>query len=60
MNSIKYAECIRLLSTGKTRAGQQWACAGTTDSVALNFKESPNITSELLHDISVDRIFPGQ
>jgi len=36
------------------------AFAGTTDSVALNFKVSFNITTELLHRISIDRIFPGQ
>jgi len=26
----------------------------------LNFEESFNITTQLLHGISVDRIFPGQ
>jgi len=31
--------------------------AGTTDSVALNFKESFNIATELLRGISVDRFF---
>jgi len=36
------------------------ACAGTTDSEVLNFKESFNITIELLHSISADRIFPRQ
>jgi len=36
------------------------AFAGTTDSGALNFKASFNITTELLHGISVDRLFPGQ
>jgi len=36
------------------------ACAGTTDSGTLNFKESFSITTELLHGISVDRIFPEQ
>ena len=48
MNGIKYAKYIRLLSTGKTRAGQQWAFAGTTDSGASNFKESFKITTELV------------
>jgi len=36
------------------------ACAGTTDSAALNFKESFNITTQLLHGISVDRFFSVQ
>jgi len=36
------------------------ACAGTTDSVVLNFKENFNITMKLLLSISADRIFPGQ
>jgi len=33
------------------------AQAGTTDSAASNFKESFNITTGLLHNIPVDRIF---
>jgi len=36
------------------------ACAGTTDSGTLNFKESFNIATELLRGISVDRFFPGR
>jgi len=36
------------------------AFAGTTDSGTLNFKQSFKITTELLHGISVDLIFPGQ
>jgi len=36
------------------------AFAGTTDSGALNFKESVNVTTKLLHCISVDRISLGQ
>jgi len=34
------------------------AFAGTTDSGALNFKESFNITTGFLDSIFVDRIFP--
>ena len=35
------------------------AFAGTTDSGTLNFKASFSISTELVHGISVDRIFPG-
>jgi hypothetical protein len=52
--------CNAFRLTSQFFPGQQWAFAGTTDSGALNFEESFNFTTTLLHAILIDRFFPGQ